>query len=100
MLIANRVLLITIIVWVAGAVLFISFQCPVPIDWTVVDDRHCSARLPMIVFTTTINILTDLALCILPIALVWTVHTTHLRKVQIVALFGSRIVYVRIQRGL
>lgn len=97
-LLANRILLITIIAWVACTVLFMSFQCPVPIDWSVVNNSHCAARLPMTVFNTTVNILTDLALCILPVALVWSVQTTHLRKFQIVALFGSRIMYVRKKR--
>lgn len=37
------------------------------------------------------NILTDIFICLLPIAMMWNVQTTAGRKVQVCVLFGTRI---------
>lgn len=48
----------------------------------------------MYLFNGVANIVTDLFLCLLPIAMMWKVQTCMTKKIQVVLLFGVRIMLV------
>ncbi|CAM1503634.1 Fc.00g012250.m01.CDS01 [Cosmosporella sp. VM-42] len=68
------------------------FQCPLPNPWLAVSHEHCPSRGPIFVYNGVMDILTDLALCALPVAMMWQVQTTVKRKIIVMALFGTRII--------
>lgn len=96
LLVANRILFVLIAAWIVCGSILVGFQCPLDIDWsTYTTSKYCSRRLPIVAFNTGIDLITDVALSILPVILIWNVQTTHLRKFQIITLFGCRFLYVQ-----
>lgn len=91
-LLANRVLLVVIVLWMISGSLFAALRCPILVTRDSFDSTGCRSRGP-ILYNIIISIATDLALCSLPIALMWGVQTAYIQKVQIIALFGARIMY-------
>lgn len=92
MLLASRLMFGTIITWVVSGLFLYAFQCPMPVPWaTILDASVCPRREPVIFFNVAMNMTTDLGLCALPIAMMWNIQTTFTKKMQIIALFGSRI---------
>lgn len=91
LLVANKILLVVCLLWVVSGSTLAAFQCPVPIDWyTFATNKDCSRRIPITAFNMTVDLLTEVALSTLPVVLIWNVQTTHLKKLQIISLFGSR----------
>lgn len=54
----------------------------------------------MYLFNGAADIVTDLLLCILPIAMMWKVQTSMTKKMQVVLLFGVRAMCVRVSPSL
>lgn len=96
LLIANRILFILIGAWVVCGSILVGFRCPLGTDWSAfTTNKYCPRRLPIVAFNTGVDLITDVALSTLPIILIWNVQTTHLRKFQIITLFGCRFLYVQ-----
>ncbi|KAM5344335.1 hypothetical protein ACJ41O_012872 [Fusarium nematophilum] len=89
---ANKILGGTVIVWTVAGVFATAFQCPLPEPWLATNNDQCPNQGPIFVFNGVMNILTDLALCILPVAMMWEVQTPIKRKAIVLALFGTRFV--------
>lgn len=83
-----------IMAWVVSGLFTLLFQCHLPTPWLAVSKEQCPSRGSIHMYNGVMNILTDLALCLLPIAMMWEVQTTLRRKIIVVALFGTRIMYV------
>ncbi|EFX06279.1 integral membrane protein [Grosmannia clavigera kw1407] len=89
---ANHILGAFIAVWAVSGSIATIFQCHLPRPWLALSKEQCPSRGPIYMYNGIINILTDIALCILPIGMMWGVHTTPKRKIVVVALFGTRII--------
>ncbi|KAI5456625.1 hypothetical protein BGZ63DRAFT_395911 [Mariannaea sp. PMI_226] len=89
---ANMILGAVILVWVITGFFTTVFQCPLPSPWIVESRRQCPGYGPIVVYNGVMDILTDLALCILPVAMMWEVQTTLRRKIMVMSLFGTRII--------
>ncbi|KAF7561280.1 hypothetical protein G7046_g2890 [Stylonectria norvegica] len=89
---ANLVLGGVTLAWVASGFFALAFECPLPSPWLAVSEKQCPSRGPVYIYNGILNILTDLALCILPVAMMWHVQTTIRRKMVVMALFGTRII--------
>jgi hypothetical protein len=90
--IANMVLGGAVVLCFVTGFFAVIFQCPLPSPWLAVSHESCPSRGPIFVYNGVMDILTDLALCALPVAMMWQVQTTIKRKVIVMALFGTRII--------
>ncbi|KAH7120360.1 hypothetical protein B0J13DRAFT_649137 [Dactylonectria estremocensis] len=81
-----------VLVWVVTGFFSIVFQCPLPTPWLAESYAQCTNYGPIYVYNGIMDILTDLALCILPVAMMWHVQTTPRRKAIVMGLFGTRII--------
>lgn len=77
-------------VWAVSGFFAVAFQCDLPGPWRM-SDHACASVRGIYFYNGVMNILTDLIICILPIAMMWNVQTNMARKVQVCALFGTRI---------
>lgn len=91
---ANMILGVVVIIWVVVGFFTIVFQCPLPSPWLASSMDECPNFGSIYVFNGVMDILTDAALCILPVAMMWHVQTTMRRKAIVMALFGTRIMFV------
>lgn len=89
---ANMVLGGVVIVWAVSGVLTTAFQCSLPQPWLAENRQQCPNQGPIFVYNGIMIIITDLALCILPVAMMWEVQTSIRRKIIVMALFGTRLI--------
>ena len=92
--VANLALGCVVIGYVVVGVFTTAFQCGLPSPWLVNASHECPSRGPIYVFNGIISILTDLALCALPVAMMWDVQAAPKKKLIIMGLFGTRILFV------
>lgn len=90
--IANMALGGVVIAWAVAGVLTSAFACPMPQPWLADSSAQCPSQGPIFIYNGIMIILTDLALCLLPVAMMWRVQTSIRRKLIIIALFGSRLI--------
>ena len=86
-------LLAIISAWGLGFIFALAFQCELPRPWIV--DSTCVDRRKLFLALGILNILTDLALVIVPIMMLWRVQSKAAKKWQVMALFASRILCVQ-----
>ncbi|KAK7398668.1 hypothetical protein QQX98_011939 [Neonectria punicea] len=89
---ANTVLSVVVVIWLIIGFFTIIFECPMPSPWLAANKDQCPNYGPIYVFNGLMDILTDVALCILPVAMMWHVQTTMRRKAIVMGLFGTRII--------
>lgn len=77
--------------WAISGIFATAFQCSLPSPWRITPTNSCISIRAISIYNDTLNILTDLVIYILPITMIWNVHTNTSRKLQVCALFGSRI---------
>jgi hypothetical protein len=90
--VVNWILGAIIILWVVSGFAATAFQCPLPEPWLAVSSGACPGLEPIYMHNGIMNILTDVALCLLPVAMMWEVQTTVQRKLIVITLFSCRIV--------
>ncbi|KAM0345092.1 hypothetical protein ACHAPU_006978 [Fusarium lateritium] len=90
--IANMVLGGLVITWAISGIFTTAFQCPSPQPWLAGNFQKCPNQGPIFVYNGIMIILTDIALCILPVAMMWAVQTSIRRKIIVMALFGTRLI--------
>ena len=88
------VLLATVIAWAVSGVFAIAFQCQLPTPWSS-ENGKCINQWALYLFLGLLNISTDLALIVIPVVMMWWVQTKSARRLQVMALFASRILCVR-----
>lgn len=91
LLLANRILMGLIVVWAFSGIFAVAFACGLPHPWRGDGQSICQSREAIQIYNGIFNILSDLAICILPIVMMWDVQTSTKRKASVCALFGSRI---------
>ncbi|KAF5985464.1 hypothetical protein FBULB1_2893 [Fusarium bulbicola] len=89
---ANMILGGVVIAWAISGVFATAFQCPMPEPWLAENAAQCPNQGPIFLYNGTMIILTDIALCILPVAMMWEVQTSIRRKMIVMALFGTRLI--------
>ncbi|KAG5657800.1 hypothetical protein KAF25_007833 [Fusarium avenaceum] len=89
---ANMILGGVVIAWAISGVLTTAFQCSLPQPWLAENGQQCPNQGPIFVYNGVMIIVTDLALCILPVAMMWEVQTSIRRKIIVMALFGTRLI--------
>ncbi|KAM0430069.1 hypothetical protein ACHAPT_006075 [Fusarium lateritium] len=90
--VANLILAGVIVAWMVTGIFATAFQCPLPEPWASHSNDQCPSQGPIFVFNGVMNILTDVALCALPVAMMWHVQTSVRRKLIVMSLFGSRLI--------
>ncbi|KAK7954158.1 hypothetical protein PG996_015043 [Apiospora saccharicola] len=91
---ANRFLFGLIVVCSIAGVLGLSVQCglgALTAPYSAASLGHCSWGGEVWMFNAVAGIITDLGLCVLPIAMMWKVQTRSTVKATVTILFGSRI---------
>ncbi|KAK7966275.1 uncharacterized protein PG986_000552 [Apiospora aurea] len=92
---ANRLLFSLIILCSVVGVFGLSLQCGLggvlAEPWPAASLGHCSWGGEVWMFNAVAGIITDLGLCVLPIAMMWKVQTRSTVKATVTILFGSRI---------
>lgn len=91
--IATKVLFGVIVAWAISGIFAVAFQCSIPRPWAALSLEECPNREAIFLYNGIMDILTDVALCVLPVAMMWKVQTSVHRKLLVTALFGTRIVY-------
>ncbi|RFN55663.1 hypothetical protein FIE12Z_60 [Fusarium flagelliforme] len=89
---ANMILGGIITAWAISGIFATAFQCPMPQPWLADNKQQCPNQGPIFLYNGIMIILTDIALCILPIAIMWEVQTSVRRKIIVMALFGTRLI--------
>ncbi|RSL37877.1 hypothetical protein CEP53_015404 [Fusarium sp. AF-6] len=89
---ANLILAGVVIAYTVAGIFATAFQCPLPEPWESESNDQCPSQGPIFIFNGIMNILTDLALCALPVAMMWDVQTSLKRKLIVMVLFGSRLI--------
>ncbi|KAI1091696.1 hypothetical protein F5B19DRAFT_251599 [Rostrohypoxylon terebratum] len=76
--------------WMFTTVFAISFQCiPIEYNWdTSIPGGHCINIGQLALVTSILNVLTDVAILILPLPLVWKLNVSQHRRWGLVLLFG------------
>ncbi|KAK7934870.1 hypothetical protein PG985_000365 [Apiospora marii] len=91
---ANRLLFGLIVLCSVVGVLGLSVQCglgALAAPYAAASLGHCSWGGEVWMFNAVTGIITDLGLCVLPIAMMWKVQTRSTVKATVTVLFGSRI---------
>ncbi|EXF82283.1 hypothetical protein CFIO01_08170 [Colletotrichum fioriniae PJ7] len=89
---ANKVLFGAIVAWGISGIFTTAFQCSLPRPWLATAGEKCPGREGIFLYNGVMDILTDVCLCLLPVAMMWKVQTTLKRKVMVIALFSTRII--------
>ncbi|GKU05870.1 integral membrane protein [Fusarium langsethiae] len=88
---ANMILGGVVIAWAVSGVFASAFACPMPKPWFADNNTQCPAQGPIFVYNGIMIILTDVALCLLPVAMMWEVQTSIRRKLIVISLFSVRL---------
>lgn len=67
------------------------FQCSLPRPWGAVFAPDCPAIGPIYIFDAAVNIVTDLQIYILAVAMVWNIQSNFKTKCVVIALFSFRV---------
>lgn len=70
----------------------VAFQCPLPAPWLATNGQICRAIHPIHIYSLATSFITDAAICLLAVAMVWNIQTELKRKTLVVVLFSSRII--------
>lgn len=71
-----------------------AFRCSLPTPWRASSPLACAAAQHIYLYNGVMDIITDVMLFILSIAMIWDVKTNTKRKSIVIALFATRILYV------
>ncbi|KAI0839478.1 hypothetical protein F5Y06DRAFT_23125 [Hypoxylon sp. FL0890] len=76
--------------WMFTTVFAIIFQCtPIEFNWdTTIPGGHCIDIGALALVTSILNVLTDVAILVLPLPLVWKLKVTPRRRLGLIILFG------------
>jgi len=85
-----RGLLAVIATWAVSGIVALAFQCDVPSPW-LSRPGQCLNQQALYIFLGVVNIITDLAVITLSIALMWNVQTALRTRWQVIVLFAIRI---------
>ena len=82
-----------IAVWGLCAVFLVAFRCQLPNPWFGPAEK-CINLYPLNLGIDLTNIVTDIALVVLPAVMMSTVQTSFDKRMRVIALFASRVLCV------
>lgn len=88
---ANRLVLAIIAASSMSGLIATALQCPLPAPWRTESPGACPNAGPIYLYDGIMNIITDLQLCALSVAMVWDVKTSVKNRALVIALFSCRI---------
>jgi len=89
-----HVFIIALTLWMAGTVLSLAFQCPLPHPWGFMSlhSNQCKANIGALYYSiSAIDILTDLIIVATPAVIVWNVRISRGQRCTVIGVFGSRL---------
>ena len=87
--IASYSVLGVVAAWGITSVFLLGFRCQLSSPWSTND--KCLDEVSVYQGINIVNILTDLALIVLPAVMMWSVQTATRNKAIVIALFATRI---------
>ncbi|KAJ5665958.1 uncharacterized protein N7477_008406 [Penicillium maclennaniae] len=87
----NQVLMGVIIAWAVASILALALRCSMPTPWMWNSPDKCIDQAALFEAIAALNIVTDLAIVLLPCMLLRTVQLSHWKRFRIMALLASRI---------
>jgi hypothetical protein len=84
--------------WGVTAFVINLFQCELPTPWIYTNDKKCIDRTAFWTYYSIANITTDIAIIILICESVLKIQTSWSKKLLVMSIFGSRILYVLLPR--
>jgi hypothetical protein len=79
----------------AACILGSIFSCwPIAGYWDVTIPSHCISQVSFFYYTTTTNIVTDVAILLLPVSTIWNLKIARRQKVLLMFVFSLGSVYV------
>ncbi|PVH83110.1 hypothetical protein DL98DRAFT_413706 [Cadophora sp. DSE1049] len=88
--IVNQAIEAFVAVWALASEFAIAFQCALPTPWAIITSK-CFNTVAFWNVTGVLDILSDLAIIILPGYLVWRVQMPTSKKVLVIVVFGTRM---------
>lgn len=85
---------VVVVVWGITALIVSFFQCQLPTPWLYADDTRCIDRTAFWTYYSVANIATDIAIIAIMCRNVVRIHTSSSKKILVMTVFGSRILYV------
>jgi hypothetical protein len=89
-----QVFIIVLTLWMAGTVLSLAFQCPLPHPWAFMSLHaiQCKANSGGLYYSFgVIDILTDLIIVATPAIIVWNVRISRGQRCTVIGVFASRL---------
>ncbi|KIW99849.1 uncharacterized protein Z518_10777 [Rhinocladiella mackenziei CBS 650.93] len=80
----------TIVLWLLTSIFALAFQCDLPHPWLLGGDR-CVNLTALYDYVGIMNILTDIALIVIPFLVVWDLQLRISKKIIITSLFAGRV---------
>lgn len=88
-------LLATVVAWALAGIFGLAFECQLSSLWAL-DDDTCVNRWALYLVLGVLNMITDIALIVIPVFMMWSIQTKATIKWQVLALFALRILYVHV----
>lgn len=88
---ANQILMGIVMICFISELFSTIFQCPLPQPWGSVYSSNCPAIAPIHTYNAVVNIITDLQIYLLAVAMVWNIQSDVKTKCLVIALFSFRI---------
>ncbi|KAJ5895948.1 uncharacterized protein N7473_005347 [Penicillium subrubescens] len=88
--ITNQTLMGVIIAWALASIIALALRCSMPTPWKWDQHDQCINQAALFQAIAAFNILTDIALVVLPCLLLRNVQLTRLKRFRIMALLASR----------
>jgi hypothetical protein len=80
--------------WGASALIINLFQCELPTPWIYTNDKRCIDRTAFWTYYSITNITTDIGIIIVFCENVLKIQIPWSKKIFVMSVFGSRILYV------
>ncbi|KAJ5149715.1 hypothetical protein N7448_001293 [Penicillium atrosanguineum] len=87
----NQVLMGVIIAWAVGSIFALALRCSMPTPWMWNSPDKCINQAALFEAIAALNIVTDIAIVLLPCMLLRTVQLSHWKRFRIMALLATRI---------
>ncbi|KAF2112038.1 hypothetical protein BDV96DRAFT_665054 [Lophiotrema nucula] len=84
---------IVILCWTIAITFGVAFACALPHPWETFTGK-CISTMPFWIGSTTVDVLTDIIMIVLPIQMVWNLQMELGRKATVVFIFALRLVLI------
>lgn len=85
---ATKCLLVLIALYSLTGLTATAFQCPLPSPWLAENSSLCPGIGPIYFYNGALNVITDVLVCVIGVAMLWNVQASRKTKFLVIALFG------------